>query len=190
MSLVKAELRTEQHKKITCLFNPSEITVAKSNSWNAGQSKGANAPKLRFQGGQSATLTLSLTLDTTDTGDDVTKHTNALLDLMKVDSALAGGDKKRNSARPPWVEFHWGALHSFKAVLERLQLRFTYFAGDGTPLRAKADLTLKQWQDEDLKPFRTRHRRPRTWTACIGFALTRPSTASPPPDTATRPGGG
>lgn len=153
MTLVKAQLKTEKGTTFTCRFNPSEITVAKSNSWNAGQSKGANAPKLRFQGGQSATMSLSLVLDTTDTGDDVTVQTNALLDLMKVDTGLAGGDKQRNSARPPWVEFHWGNLHSFKAVMERLQLRFTYFAGNGTPLRAKADLTLKQWQDEEAQPL-------------------------------------
>ena len=75
-------------------------------------------------------------------------HTNKLLDLLKVDPSLAGSDRQRNKARPPWVEFHWGKLHSFKAIVERLQIKFTYFASDGMPLRAKADLTLKQFKDE------------------------------------------
>jgi hypothetical protein len=153
VSLTKAELRTETKQVIKCLFNPAEVTVAKSNSWQAGEAKGTNAPKLRFQGGQSATLTVTLMLDTTDTGTDVTEHTNKLLDLMKVDKALPGADAKRNSARPPWVEFHWGTLHSFKAVVERLTLRFTYFSSGGMPLRAKADLGLKQWDDEETRPL-------------------------------------
>lgn len=153
MTLVKAELITETKKVITCLFNPSDITVAKSNTWQAIESKGTNAPKIRFQAGQSATFSLSLTVDTTTEGTDVTEHTNALLDLMKVDGGLPSSDTTRNSARPPWVMFNWGSLRSFKAVLERLQLRFTYFASNGMPMRAKADLTLKQWDDQDQHPL-------------------------------------
>jgi nucleoid-associated protein YgaU len=149
----KAYLLTEGGDEIPCLFNPSELTVSKSNSWDAGQSKGRNAPELRFQAGQSATLSLSLTFDTTRDGTDVTEHTGKLLDLMKADPNLPGGDASRNSGRPPWVEFHWGKLHSFRAVVEKLQLRFTYFASDGMPLRAKVDLSLKQFKDEAELPL-------------------------------------
>ena len=150
---VKAFLRTEQGTQIDCLFNPAELTITKSNTWNASENKGGNAPELRFQAGQSGTLALSLTLDTTAKGEDVTVHTNKLLDLLKVDPGLAGSDRQRNKARPPWVEFHWGKLHSFKAIVERLQIRFTYFASTGMPLRAKADMTLKQFNDEEFKPL-------------------------------------
>jgi nucleoid-associated protein YgaU len=150
---VKAYLHPEGGEDIPCMFNPSELTISKSNSWKASEAKGKNAPELRFQAGQSATLTLSLTFDTTRTGAAVTDHTTKLLGLMKVNPALSGADRNRNSARPPWVEFHWGATYSFKAVVERLQIRFTYFATGGMPLRAKADLSLKQWQDEDELPL-------------------------------------
>ena len=37
--------------------------------------------------------------------------------------------------------------------MERLQVKFTYFASDGMPLRAKADLTLKQYKDEAELPL-------------------------------------
>lgn len=149
----KAFLKVEQGEPIECLFNPAELTITKTNSWQAAESKGRNAPDLKFQGGQSGTMTLSLTLDTTDKGTDVTLHTNRLLDLMKVNSALPDSDPGRNKARPPWVEFHWGKMHSFKAIVERLQVKFTYFASSGMPLRAKADLTLKQWKDEGIRPL-------------------------------------
>lgn len=149
----KAFLLTESGERIACLFNPAELTIGKSNSWQSPEAKGKNAPDLRFQAGQSGTLTLSLTLDTTDDGSDVSAHTEKLLALMTVNASLKGADPGRNAARPPWVEFHWGKLHSFKAVVERLQIRFTYFASNGTPLRAKADLSLKQFADEAEHPL-------------------------------------
>jgi hypothetical protein len=149
----KAYLRSERGKRLDCLFNPAELTITKANSWNAAESKGRNAPEMRFQGGQPGTLSLTLTFDTTATGEDVTTYTGALLDLMKVDQDLSSSDPQRNKARPPWVVFHWGRLHSFKAIIERLQVRFTYFASSGMPLRAKADLALKQYMDEAELPL-------------------------------------
>lgn len=145
---VKAYLQTEQGVRIACLFNPAELTISKSNSWQQKGGKGRNTPRLRFQEGQPGSLSMTLTLDTTHDGSPVTKHTNALLDLMRVDPGLAGSSTTSNSARPPWVTFHWGDLHSFKAIVEQLQVKFTYFASSGTPLRAKVDITLKQYEDE------------------------------------------
>jgi nucleoid-associated protein YgaU len=149
----KAELRTENKDVIPFLFNPAELTITKAASWNAAENKGGNSPQLRFSAGQPGTLTMSITLDTTDQGTAVTEHTDKLLDLLRVDPALPGSDRNRNKARPPWVTFHWGPLHSFKAVVERLQIKFTYFAADGMPLRAKADLALKQFEDDAVKPL-------------------------------------
>jgi Uncharacterized protein containing LysM domain len=150
---MRAHLLTERGTKIECLFNPAELTVSKSNTWRGGDGKGRNAPEQRFQSGQPATLSLSLTFDTTRDGSDVSEHTTKLLNLMKVDTALPGGDAGRNTGRPPWVEFHWGRLHSFRSVVDKLQIKYTYFASDGMPLRAKCDLTLKQWNDEAELPL-------------------------------------
>jgi hypothetical protein len=149
----KAELHTETNEVIPLLFNPAELTITKAATWNAAEAKGNNAPLLKFSAGQPGTLALSITLDTTDTGKSVTDYTDKLLKLVSVDPALPGADKSRNKARPPWVTFHWGPLHSFKAVVERLTLKFTYFAANGMPLRAKADLSLKQYEDEAIKPL-------------------------------------
>ena len=154
MTPAKAELKSETGVKITCMFNPSEFSVSKSNGWQAPDGRnGGNAPKLRFTGGQSASLTVTLQFDTTLTGDDVSVRTNQLLGLMKVDASLPGADSSRNSSRPPWVQLSWGRLTTFKAVLERLQVRYTFFSDQGVPLRAKADLTLKQWEDEETYPL-------------------------------------
>jgi LysM repeat protein len=145
---VAAYITTELNDRIDCLFNPAELTIAKANKWNAAQAPGKDAPNLEFQQGDSGTLTMSLTLDTTDTGEAVTRHTDKLLKLMKVDTALPDADASTNSGRPPWCTFHWGDMHSFKAVVESLRLTFTYFSSEGVPLRASADLALKQYEDE------------------------------------------
>jgi nucleoid-associated protein YgaU len=153
-SPVRAYLETESGSQIQCMFNPAELTISKANSWKApGEAKGKNAPELVFQAGQSATLAISLTFDTTRDGTTVTEYTDQLLGLMKVDSSLQGSDKSRNQARPPWVQFHWGSTHSFKAIVNQLKVRFTYFASSGMPLRAKADLSLTQWNDEAELPL-------------------------------------
>ncbi|MFG1609215.1 LysM peptidoglycan-binding domain-containing protein [Actinoplanes sp. NPDC049265] len=150
----KAYLEVERTgEKIECLFNPAELTIAKSVSWQAGDAKGVDAPELRFQAGQSATISLNLVFDTTRTGQDVSAYTSKLLNLLRVDPELPSNDPARASGRPPWVKFHWGELHSFRAVVDRLQIRFTYFSSSGRPLRAKADLTLRQLQDEKLLPL-------------------------------------
>jgi hypothetical protein len=150
----KAILKSEQQGVLfECLINPAELTISKSNSWQAPEKKGGNTHELRFQSGQPGTMTFNMVLDSTEKGEPVTKYTDKLLELMKVDPTLKGSDPKRNKGRPPWVEFHWGALHSFKAVIERLQIKFTYFGSSGKPLRAKVDITLKQFDDREHLPL-------------------------------------
>jgi len=150
----KAYLTPEQGEPIECMFNPEQVVVTKQNSWKGGDAKGKNAPSLRFQSGGSKTLKLNLVFDTTGKNKSVTEYTYRLLKLMDVDKRLKGTDRKRNKARPPYVELWWGSLlaERFKAVIESLTITYTYFSKTGVPLRAKADITLKQWDDEDDLP--------------------------------------
>lgn len=145
---LKAFLEIETGGRIDCLFNPAELSMSKSNQWEADHVPGRSAPDLFFTGGQSGSLSLNLTLDTTATGDPVTLHTNKLLQLMTVDESLPEHDPDRNKGRPPWVRFHWGDFHSWKAVVDQLNLTFTYFSAEGMPMRAKASVSLKQYDDD------------------------------------------
>lgn len=144
----KAFLESEAGAKLPCLFNPSQLQLTRSNSWRTDVVPGRDAPELSFTGGQAGSLTLELTFDTTSEGKPVTNYTNKLLDLMKVDTSLAGYDESANNGRPPWVKFHWGDLHSFKAVIASLDITFTYFARSGMPLRAKVSMSLTQYEPD------------------------------------------
>lgn len=148
MALTKAYLEPERGVPLPCLFNPTGFTVRKSNRWIADRIPGRDTPDLYFAGGGAATLQLHLSFDTTDTGRPVTAHTQRLLKLMDIDPTLPGHDPKTGRGRPPWVRFHWGDYHSFKAVVEDLSVEMTYFASNGTPLRADTDLTLRQLTTE------------------------------------------
>jgi Contractile injection system tube protein/LysM domain len=145
----KASLRAETGMEIPCMFNPAELKLSKSNEWQPRKGKGRNAPKLNFQDGGSGSLELNLVIDTTTDGSPVTDKTDKLLGLMKVDKSLASADPQRNRARPPYVQFCWGRFRSFKAVIERANVTFTLFSSEGVPLRAKVDLSLKQYDDDE-----------------------------------------
>jgi LysM repeat protein len=144
----KAYLLTEDNTKIPCLFNPAELALHQANGWAADIMPGKGVPTLRYTGASSGQLRLTLFFDTTDTGSAVTEYTSKLVALMEVDSDLPGSSKSTNNVRPPWVVFHWGDFHSFKSVVSALDLSFEYFSATGTPLRARAALTLTQYEED------------------------------------------
>lgn len=152
MPVQKAFLETETRQRIPCLFNPDELSVSRQNSWKGKGMPGKGVPTLTYGGATGGSLSLNLTFDTTDTGQPVTQHTNKLLQLMEIDTTLPGYDAEAGNGRPPWVQFHWGDFHSFKSVVSSLSLSFTYFSSEGVPLRAKAQITLTQFEPDDNWP--------------------------------------
>jgi hypothetical protein len=132
---------------LDCLFNPSDYSFSKANSWKSDSLKGNNVPKADFQGGGVMSMKFQLFFDTYDKGTDVrTACTDKLLTMMKI----VESDSKKNVGQPPYVEFHWGTTWSFKGVIKSINLKFTLFNPDGTPVRATADLELQQALDEKM----------------------------------------
>lgn len=114
---------------------------------------GQQAPQQRFSGGGAGSISgLDLLFDTTAKGTPVTEYTDKLMKLMRIDPSLPGYDENRHNGRPPWVKFHWGKFHSFKCVITQLNVSYTYFSSTGEPLRARAGLTLTQYEDEENWP--------------------------------------
>ena len=142
----KAYLEIEGGARVPCLFNPAELQISRSNSWAGDSMPGRGVPRLRYTGAESGVLKVDLFFDTTDTGTDVSTHTGKIVDLMDIDPSLPGADEATSNVRPPTVTFHWGDLHSFKAVIEGLRLSFTYFSSAGVPLRANMELELRQYE--------------------------------------------
>ena len=143
----KAFLETEDGTRVSCLFNPAQLKISRSNTWSGAALPGRGVTRLRYTGANSGVLRVDLFFDTTDTGTDVSIHTGKIVSLMDVDPTLPGTDESKHSTRPPYVTFHWGDLHSFKAVIAQLELTYTYFSSTGMPLRATMALVLRQYEE-------------------------------------------
>lgn len=146
-STEKAFLEIESGERLPCLFNPAQLAISRSNTWTGESMPGRGVPRLRYAGARPGTMAVELFFDTTNDGSDVTKYTGKILALMDVDSSLPGSNETTHNARPPYVTFHWGDLHSYKAVIAHLDLTFTYFSSAGTPLRATLALVLRQYEE-------------------------------------------
>lgn len=180
MSLTKATITNlDTNEKIECLFNPTEYTIAKSNTWESKTVVGKNVPRVDFTGGAARTLTLELFFDVYETkGADVRTHTNKLWDLTMIDEAKK--NTKTQRSRPPFCLFQWGGNWHFKSVITSLTIRYTLFRSDGTPVRATANVTLQEAADEKDLPgtnptsfsepgHRRREVRPKDTLAMIAF---------------------
>ena len=132
----------ETNEEVTCLFNPNEYTFQRTNTWTQKKVKGENVPNLEFGGGTSATLKMNLFLDTSTTGGDVRDTTKKIRKLMDIDEKAT--DMTTVKGRPPMVEFHWGKIWTFKAVITSLTEKCTLFRDDGVPVRATLDVTFLQ----------------------------------------------
>jgi hypothetical protein len=132
---------------IECLFNPEEFSLAKSTDWSAEDTKYVNAPKMTFNKGGASSLDLELIFDTTDVGTTVAGYTKQLLRLLERNPNLPS--EQSAVKRPPTVRFHWGEFTSFESYVKSVSVTYTYFSAAGTPLRAKAKVSLEQSEDDN-----------------------------------------
>ena len=127
---------------LEALFNPHQLSINKSVSYEAQKAKGRDVPELQFTNASPRTLSLELWFDTYNTPEaekkDVRKtYTDKLLTLTMFDSKLH---------RPPICELSWGKMGGFfRGVLEKFDLQLTMFTAEGTPVRASCKCTFKEW---------------------------------------------
>lgn len=123
---------------IEVLFNPTEYSVEHSASFGQTAPPGLDNPITQFVNGNAQVLTMDLLFDTyTDGGgEDVSRRTRELTDLVHVDGDLHA---------PPAVRFSWGVF-LFQAVIDKISQRFTMFRADGTPVRATLSVTFTQYR--------------------------------------------
>lgn len=129
---------------VNCMFNPFEYTISKSNRFKEIPQNKKDVPRQEFQQAGAQSLRLSLTFDTYETGEAVTQYTDILWQLME--TKTREGSNQSEKLPPPEVAFKWGAFR-FIAVIEQMTQKFTLFKKDGTPVRAKVDVSFKQHKD-------------------------------------------
>lgn len=145
MTLTKAQLfnADTNAKVVDCQFNPSDLTISKSNQWQSSPSSTTPLPDMTFQGEGAASFTLNLTFDSYEQRSDVRSKTDRVAKLMTA-SVEQRGPSNNISKRPPHVMFTWGNFSTFPAVITRIEQRFTLFLEDGRPARATLTVSLQE----------------------------------------------
>lgn len=137
----------DKGKVITVLFNPTEYSFDRTNSYKATVVPGLGSPILQFVNGECDQLSMELFLDDyTDPrgptslrqkeNDPVGKRLKDISNLLEID---------RDLHAPAPVRFSWGPLE-FTAVIEKLGRKVTKFHPDGTPARATLSVSFKEYR--------------------------------------------
>lgn len=158
--------------EVFCMFNPYEYSVSKQNTYSEKPKNRSNSPAFDFKKAGPQTLKLSLFFDTYESGEDVSNTTNQLWAFMQPKDSRANPQKKE----PPRVAFNWGSFR-FAAVITSMTQKFTLFQANGTPVRAKVDVTFTQ--HKDVEDYRNSPQNPtsgggpimRTWHIVNGDRL-------------------
>ena len=137
----------DKGKVITVLFNPTEYSFERTNSFKATAVPGLGSPLLQFVNGECDQLSMELFLD--DYTDPTGPTSSLLREPEPVARRLADISKllliDRTLHAPPPVRFNWGPLEFF-AVIEKLGRKVTMFHPDGSPARATLSVAFKEYR--------------------------------------------
>jgi nucleoid-associated protein YgaU len=137
----------DKGKVIGVLFNPTEYSFERANSYKATPVPGLGSPLLQFVNGENDHLSMDLFLDdfTDPTGPTslLQAEKNPLAQRLKEISKLLEIDRDLHA--PPPVRFNWGPLE-FSAVIEKLGRKVTMFHPDGTPARLTLSVSFKEYR--------------------------------------------
>jgi|SwirhirootsSR2_FD_contig_31_17372957_length_1876_multi_8_in_0_out_0_2 hypothetical protein len=132
--LTRVEIEATEGSAGTCkaMFNPKELTINKSVSWEAKDAHQED-PKAEFTKPQPTKLSCTLYFDTYETKADVYGHVAPLENMARMDPALK---------RPPLCLFKWGKF-VFKGVVTEMNQKYTMFLDDGTRVRCEVSLGMQ-----------------------------------------------
>ncbi|MEL6344074.1 MAG: LysM peptidoglycan-binding domain-containing protein [Myxococcota bacterium] len=145
MSVSKASFNPENSGPFNVQFNPVNFKFNKPVTWGEAEEQGQES-KLEFQKAKPASIEMELHFDGTSDGTNVHKAwVSKLLELTNPSMSDNGDNDKK---RPPKVDFSWGEF-SFTGVVESVNTTYTMFSQQGSPIRAKVSLKMKEWTPEN-----------------------------------------
>lgn len=128
--------------KIDFQFNPKELALSKSASWQQQTGKGdAKSGSPQYKGPNPSKLALEMFFDASATRDDsVVKRVDQLFTCC----IPTKPSHEQHKASPPWVLFRWGTFTAFLGYISSVQAKFTLFTAAGLPVRAVCSITLDE----------------------------------------------
>jgi len=129
--------------EVECMFNPTEYRLTQTLNVTRNRTPSTAGGTPEFGGTNAMTLTTQLFFDDfASAKGDVTPRITTLLGWTKPTPSSLGDGRPA----PPLVSFKWGGnpqLDDFRGYLKQVQINYTIFRKDGTPVQAKVDITIE-----------------------------------------------
>jgi Contractile injection system tube protein len=157
--------------EIAVQFNPASLKLDLTNRIEGGDTRGRQ--NRQYLGKTSTTLTFDLHFDTADQGTPDAPVSVRTLTAAVERFVLPKGEGNTKE-KPPKARFHWDEL-IIDGIIESVSIDFDLFAANGTPLRAKLGVAIKE-QDAKYELLQS------------GPGANRPGNATAPGASGTGPG--
>lgn len=143
------ESRAPIGPEVPVQFNPTSLKLALSNQIEGGRTRSRQTRQ--YIGSSSSVLSLELVFDTADEG--TTEVPRSVEEKTNFVERFVLPKQAGTEETPPKLRFSWGQM-IFEGIVEKLDIDFDHFAADGTPLRAKVSLSMKE-QDAEYQFLQT-----------------------------------
>lgn len=127
--------------EVSVQFNPTSLRLTLTNRTEGGNAR--QRQRRQHTGTASTVLNMDLIFDTADetSGSDNPQPRSVREKTAVVEQFVV--PKRDGSEVPPRLKFTWNELE-IVGIVENVTIDFDFFASDGTPLRAKVALSIKE----------------------------------------------
>ncbi len=159
-------------------FNPTDYTLARSNTYRSSHTKNTSRPKTDYEHGENDQLDIAFLFDGTGVNDPSADMPSSVLD--RVDRFLSLLRYRGTIHSPPFCRVQWGGF-IFKGVLKSANAQFVLFDKSGAPLRAKISAKFEEVVSQELRIAEEMKSSPdvdRVWLVQSGDRIDRIAHAS------------
>lgn len=125
----------------TFMINPDTIKIQKSIEYNEQQAPATSSASQKYKSTPSDKLNFDIVIDCTGIVDS--KRISMADEIKALETIIYTYNGKIH--RPNFVKVGWGKNITFNGVLTSIDISYTLFKTDGSPLRAKISLPFTQY---------------------------------------------
>lgn len=135
------EFKSVVGKPYTLMLNPENLKRQQSIEYNSQQAPDSSSSSQKYKSTPSDKLSFDFVIDCTGIVDS--KRVNMQEEIDTLEKIVYTYNGKIH--RPNFVKLLWGKTFTFKCVLNSLDISYTLFKPDGSPLRAKLSLSFSEY---------------------------------------------
>ncbi|MBK7389174.1 MAG: hypothetical protein KBH11_08480 [Bacteroidia bacterium] len=125
----------------SCMLNPESLKWNKRIEYNKQQPPDSSSTAQKYKRTPSDTLDFDIIIDCTGIVDP--QRVNLSDEIEELEKIVFAYNGKIH--RPNFVKIQWGKKLIFKGVLVTMNISYTLFRPNGSPLRAKISLSFEQY---------------------------------------------